>query len=377
MSESQMAQGEARATGFTLRGDQAAEERVRRDLCCITRHVREAFGERMQLAALVGSYARGEGAMRIEGDRTLPHNDYDLLVVLPERQRHDAMRARRAGLLAAQQVGVEVDVAVLTEAEFLRPAPTLFWLDATRGGLRWLGGDEDFIDRQRPVALRQVPLDEAGRLLANRALGLALSGLGGTFGDDDVIARHGHKAVMAAGDALLLATARYAATSRERAEELTCLGSTPRVTPWLVEAYWDAMRFRHNTSVWRPRSGNLRAWFNEVRQQVGQLHLDFESWRVGAPADAVPFASWNGELFRQRPDARLGARLAALRAWFRGDAPLRPIVHPRERLARASVAVAYGGDAGREQARELLGLPRGVGNESMRVAMLRLRAVGS
>ncbi|MCU0656920.1 MAG: nucleotidyltransferase domain-containing protein [Polyangiaceae bacterium] len=363
---------------FTLRGTMAAEERIRRDVLRIAREILGAFGPRLRLAAMVGGYARGEGAIEIEGRTLKAHNDYDLIVVVEKPDLNDGFRARRAGLLASQMVGVDVDIAMVSEATFLKPPPTLFWLDVSLGGIRWIGGDARLIEQQRLVSPRMVPLDEAGRLLANRALGLALSHLGGEFGDERVLIRHGHKAVLAAGDAVLLAVDRYAPTARERADLLGHLGGVPSVGPWLVDAYHEALRFRQDAASWIPPQGDVEGWFREVCRQVGVFHMAFEAWRVGAPADPLAFAGWSGQLFRWKPDARLGDLGAGLRAWFKGVSPLsRSLLHPRERLSRAAVAIAYGGEAGQQEASKLLGLDPQTSHESLRSHLLRLRSVGS
>lgn len=369
--------GTSEPKGFTLRGTFAAEKRIRRDLLRITREVNGAFGQRLLMSALVGGYARGEGAVEIREGEARPHNDYDLVVVVKRPEANDPIRARRAELLAKNQIGIDVDVAVVDEATFLAPPPTLFWMDATSGGCRWLSGDSDLLDRQRAVTPAQVPLSEAGRLLANRAFGVALSRLGGEAGDERVLVRHGHKAVLAAGDALLLSVHRYAFTLRERLARLTQLRGTPQVGSWLVEAYRDALRFREDTAGWRPPGDDVEAWFEEACRQVSSVHLALESWRVGVPATALGFARWPGQLFEQKPDARLGDLTAGLRAWFKGNAPLWPPGHPRERLARVAVAVAYGGAEGHAEAVKILGLPEGSTSTALQLAMLRLRAVGS
>ena len=363
---------------FTLRGTVAAEERVRRDVLRIAREVLGAFGPRLRLAALVGGYARGEGAVELEGKLVQAHNDYDLIVVVEKPDLNDGFRARRAGLLAGQQVGVEVDIAIVAESTFLKPPPTLFWLDISLGGIRWIGGDARLIEQQRTIPSRSVPLDEAGRLLANRALGLALSQLGGDLARERVLVRHAHKAILAAGDSVLLAVDRYASSLQERADNLAHLEGVPSVGPWLVEAYREALHFRQDAAGWTPRDRSVQEWFLEVCSQVGTFHMAFEAWRVGAPADPLGFAAWSGQLFRWKPDTRVGDLGAGLRAWFKGVAPLSmPLQHPRERLARAAVAIAYGGEAGQREACKVLGLAPDTSHESLRSHLLRLRSVGS
>jgi hypothetical protein len=73
-----------------------------------------------------------------------------------------------------------------------------------------------------------VPLSECGRLLANRAVGLAISNLEGTRATDESLARHAHKAALACGDVRLLAADRYVASLRTRLADLESSRTRPR-----------------------------------------------------------------------------------------------------------------------------------------------------
>ncbi|MBW2463599.1 MAG: hypothetical protein JRH11_18250 [Deltaproteobacteria bacterium] len=234
-----------------------------------------------------------------------------------------------------------------------------------------------------------MPHAEAARLLANRAVGIALSNL--EREDRDLRrARHGHKAVLACGDARLLAADVYRPTVAARVVEITRQRGAPAIGDELAFAYADAAAFRTRPDHWAPPGDqSLDAWSRRIIDLVGRSHLSYEALRVGTPASPAGYANHRGALFRGAPDVAQGP-LAAFRAWSRGRAPVSPWVgHPRERLARVAVALAYGHEhpGTRAIAARLLGLakhdgegasgsraPR-VSDEALHAALSRLAEV--
>lgn len=328
---------------FTLWGDLRAEVRVQRDLALVAGDVRRRLGGALRALLLLGGYARGEGGVVLRDGLPAPFNDYDFVVVLAPGAvgRIDLAECERE---LSEQIGVDVDLFPLAEDRLGRVPETLLWLDASLGGARLVEGDPRVLGRLRRLSPRDVPLEEAGRLLANRAVGLALSNLEPVEGNEGRLARHGHKAALACGDAVLLAAARYGRNVTERLQELERLVGAPRVSAELVGRYVDAARFRERPDLWRPAGGDLVGWYREVREWVARWHLDYENWRVGAPRDPADFARWDDRLYPRLPDVRpFGAVASAVRLARAGAAPLWPWVgHPRERLARIGVALAYG-----------------------------------
>jgi hypothetical protein len=246
-----------------------------------------------------------------------------------------------------------------------------------------VSGSASIIARLRRLSPRRVPLDECGRLLANRAVGLALSNLEPVSGHEDRLARHGHKAIFACGDVRLLACDRYRPSHVEKLAELERLEGCPAVGAELVAAYRDALGFRVRPDRWRPPDGDLASWYARIRALAARSHLGYEAWRVGAPGEPRALATWSGRVFRDLPDVRPGAApLAALRAALERAAPLLPYLgHPRERLARVAAALAYAPDdpETRATAAALLGVrvragqraPDTVLHERLRALVLR------
>ncbi len=363
--------------GRTAAGIADAESRISADLDTITQEVCARWSDRMHALLLVGGYARGEGGAVERGGAFGPYNDYDLVLIT----RDDAKSAR-APLLAlghtlTQRLGVEVELWPVERAALSTMHPTLFWLDVKQGGVEVLSGSPKVLDELPEITARDVPLAEAARLLANRATGLALSNFEPV--DRDLRkARHGHKAVLACGDALLLAADRYAPTVRARAAELERLRAAPAVGGSLRALYADAARFRARPDAWSPGAGlSLDAWYASVVSVVAKTHLAFEARRVGTPQTPAGYASSRIPLFAGAPDIS-ALPFAALRAAARRRTPLTPwIGHPRERLARVAVALAYQprGAGSRAIAARLLGLGPDPTDEALHGGLRQLTEV--
>ena len=367
-----------RTAGFTLAGEPAAEAAAAKALQGASEAIRAALGAELRGLALVGSYARGEGGATLSPARGGQpaaiglHNDLDLVAVVRKGASGWQQRLGPLSARLGRDAGVEVDTWAIDEAALKRAPPTLFWLDVALGGVRVLHGEPKLFDL--PHTPRSVPLDEAGRLLANRAVGLALSNL---CEGDPAAARHGHKAILACGDALLLAADRYRPTLRERLAELSLLSGAPAVGAAFVDRYADAIAFRARTDLWRPQ-GPFADWYAAVRAEVARFHLGFEAWRRGTPLTPDGYARWSGKLYVSLPDVRAGgAPLAAVRAALEGRAPLFPYLgHPRERLARAAVALAYAPEdpESRATACSLLGLRSGASDAAVSAKLRSLTA---
>lgn len=356
---------------WTVLGEQQAEDRVREDVAQIMETVTAAMGSRLVALVLVGSYARGEGGV-VQTDRgPRAFNDYDWLCVFDARPTAAERSALRAlGTLLEERRGVSVDLWPITREQIARAPKTLFWLDVAMGGGRVLYGDASVLDPVRAIRQRDVSLDEAGRLLANRAAGIALSRLAlradkrqppmsalavhaqgsSRWAEPMVVLRHTHKAVLACGDALLLATRRYASTLGERSAELAriCAGDT--VLGPMVALYREAMAFRLDPLRWRPAHGqSVSDWNTEVLALVSNWHLRFEHWRVGTPESALQFTHWRRTLYPNSVDVtRTSAVLVGLvSAWRRRARPASWLLsmHPREQLARAAVGIAYASES--------------------------------
>jgi hypothetical protein len=370
---------------LTAWGEPAAERRVWADLGAIGDSLAARSGSGLRALLLVGGYARGEGGVVLRDGKPAPYNDYDLVAVVSGGGGRLRSILRDEASAWTERLGVDVDVWPISQDQLGRVPRTLFWLDVAMGGVLVVHGDPGVIGRLRPPAPREVPLEECARLLANRAVGIALSNLEHSTSEEAALgpglsaadrrARHGHKAVLACGDARLLAADHYAGSVSARLRSLEGLESSPAVGGALVCAYRDASRFRERPDLWSPGHEGLDRWYSDTSALVSKQHLSFESWRVGTPRDPLGYAVWRGRIFAALPDAPWGSTVAAVRAAAAGAAPLRPWVgHPRERLARVAVALAYGADdvRCRAAAARLLGARHPADDGEMRERLMAL-----
>jgi len=358
---------------LTLGRDASAEARIERDLRALSVALTSTMGSKIRALLLVGSYARGDGGTTAKG----AYNDFDLVAIVPRDDASIRAELARFGDEWTAHLGVHVDIWPFEERKLTAIPPTLFWLDVSLGGVRVLAGDKNVDEHLHGIKPRDVPLSECGRLLANRAVGLAISNLEGTRATDESLARHAHKAALACGDVRLLAADRYVPSLRGRLADLEELEDAPEIGPSLVAAYREAVRYRTRPDAWSPPEGKrVAAWYAEACALIAGWHFGFEAWRIGAPTSPAAFARSRDRLYDVLPDVRAGGSLpAAIRATLKGKAPLRPYVgHPRERLARAAVAIAYGlhDPEARSEAAILLGAKQPASDDDL---LQRLRAL--
>ena len=124
---------------YTTDGPAGAEARIERDQTLIADAVRRAIPDG-QLVALVlaGGYGRGEGGYRVSDGEYLPYNDYDYFVVVNGGRAARQRISERLGVVAhelEEQVGVEVDFALLRAAGLPRLEFTLMYAELQHGRL--------------------------------------------------------------------------------------------------------------------------------------------------------------------------------------------------------------------------------------------------
>lgn len=217
-------------TPFTTTGDERAEGRIGADLDRIVARLRAVVPPAaFQSLALIGGFARGEGAV-IVGSDGLPRgfNDYDLVLLV--REPIDEAPVRRAALELARELEIDfVDVGVVTPRHLGVAPNTVFWYEL-RAGHRVLAGEPDAFQRLPERDPASLPMEEGVRLLVNRGLSLLwarldldeASAVGGGLlpGRRRFVVNSIQKAVLAIGDADLIAAGRYHISYRERARRV-------------------------------------------------------------------------------------------------------------------------------------------------------------
>ncbi len=335
-----------------------------------------AIGPRARAVLVAGSFGRGEGAfVATRGERFVPHNDVDLVLVVDGGAKTVRRQVSELSHAASQRLGWEVEAWPVDAVDLVHPPRTLFWLDVALGGHRVAWGSTRglHLDTMRAS---EVPMDEAGRLLANRATGIAISRLKGVREDLDLAVRHAHKAVLACGDAALLLAGRYRGRMLERS---AVLDASVDVDGELAARYAEAMRYRARPDLWRP-PGEVTAWVEGAFQAVARWHLTLEARRRGTPREAVGYANFDEPLYSLSDAGRL-SRVAHQLVWSTPFRRAPASLHPRERVARASVALAHGLHGlhearAREAACLVLGVRPTSTDEEVHDALVGLRSKG-
>lgn len=218
---------------FTRDGSAELEEHLGRVCRSVATEVRRLIpATQLEGLLLGGGYGRGEGGVwrTDSGDR--PYNDLEFYVfvrgnaVWAERRYREALS--RLGQRLSPGADLDVEFKVLTLGKLRSAAPSMFYYDLVCGH-RWLIGDDSLLAGCEPHGeARNIPLQEATRLLMNRCSGLLFSAerLGReSFGPDeaDFVGRNLAKMQLAFGDVLLTAHGNYHWSCQERHRRLSAL----------------------------------------------------------------------------------------------------------------------------------------------------------
>lgn len=293
---------------FTPAGSRAFDAWFEERLDELTADVRRALGEGLVALVLGGGYGRGEGGVVRAGGVERPYNDLDLVLVtrgqavMTHALEPVALRHERA-------LGIAVDFSrPLTVGDIARWEHRLRWHELYHGH-HVLTGDTAVILAHAPDRIASpVPPREAARLLVNRGAGLVwaeriLRGMEPSP-DPDFVRRNAYKAMLAAGDARVIAAGLLAPRHAGRLPMLRALvRDQPRgEAERLVGAYRRALTFKFEPdSVAAEDPAEL---FVHAVALWTAAFLEIESARHGVGwASLSDYADWTGPR-EPRPPAR-------------------------------------------------------------------------
>ena len=248
-----------------------------------------------KLAAVVlgGGYGRGEGGVlhTPQGDRL--YNDLDFFVFSARASRRERREIDQALATLSPKWQPKLQVAVdfgpaKNLAELPKVCSTLMYQELLRGW-RLVWGSLDLAEYLPALAPDALPVTEAIRLLLNRGMGLLLAAerLSRKDSDHDFIVRNMHKSLLGSGDALLLATGRYAWRATDRQANFPKLATDYALPDEFVAGYEAACRYKcepipqlppHPWEAWQLCR---RCWLLAVQLVAGQRTADVQSVRAG------------------------------------------------------------------------------------------------
>lgn len=280
------------AATFTVPACPAIEARIASDLVILRDAIFKTMGRsRVRMLVLGGGFGRGEGTAFMADNRPHVVNDYDIRIVheLPDLvfQARYARRLDKVAERYAQQLDIkQIDLGGQDYRTLSRvPAPTIANYELTHGYHVFFG--EDLLS---PVAahisVESIPFWEGTWLLRNRSIGLILAGLyflGGRLPGEDQRENlwiEANKAVLAVGDAFLLAQGCYHWSYVERGRRMAGW-SGQDAKPWR-DAYCSAVALKVDPGSCpyeKPMEELIQDWYR-ARNIMEQGFLWFETHRT-------------------------------------------------------------------------------------------------
>jgi hypothetical protein len=210
---------------------------------------------------LGGSYGRGDGGVRLDRENGILYNDLDFFVFARKKLPDAGNMLKNIAKKYEHELKVDVDFSrIMTLKDIKNNAPRLMMQELKRGYYPVCG--EDLLAEYLPeLPAAELPYSEACRLLLNRGMGLYLAGekIAGKSNDTDFILRNIYKAILGAGDALLIASGEY---RWKIAERLDFTEKNDILASWQF-LYREAVDFKHSPHRELPR--NITAFWLEVR----------------------------------------------------------------------------------------------------------------
>jgi hypothetical protein len=279
---------------FTVDGGPELEQRLEQWCAQFAEDVRRIIpANSLEAIVLGGGYGRGEGGVLRTASGEAAYNDLEFYIfvrgplVLRERQ----LKATIGELCHqwSEKTDVEFEAKLLTLKKIQQASVSMFYYDLVVGH-RWLFGSAgEFRNCEHHRAAHRIPLNEATRLLMNRASGLLFSKAlleKGDFtpSDADFVRRNISKAQLALGDVVLTAFGRYHSSCRERHRRLEKLDADAAASwlPSLIAHHEIGVEFKLHPHTSSESVDQLRADHAAITNLAGEVFLWLEQRRLNA-----------------------------------------------------------------------------------------------
>ncbi|MBQ9087811.1 MAG: hypothetical protein IJY46_03430 [Lentisphaeria bacterium] len=201
-----MLNGNARKK-FTSCGDMEAEnllERVLGEIGC-------ALAGTELCVYLGGSYGRGDGGVRLDREHGVLYNDLDFFVFARKKDVSGVELLKTLGHKYEHELKVDVDFSAVMTVKDIKNNASRLMMQELKRGYHLLYGDDLLAEYLPEIPPEKIPFAEACRLLLNRGMGLLFAGekIANDSEDRDFILRNIYKAILGAGDAMLIAGNGY------------------------------------------------------------------------------------------------------------------------------------------------------------------------
>lgn len=242
---------------FTSCGDREAEMLLERVLS----EMKSALSGTELCVVLGGSYGRGDGGVRQDKGNGILYNDLDFFVFSRRKNAAGVEVLKELAGKYEHELKVDVDFsAVMTVKDMKKNAKRLMMQELKRG--YHLVSGEDLLEQYLPkLPAEKLPFSEACRLLLNRGMGLLLAGekISSNSDETDFILRNINKAILGAGDAMLIARNMYC---WKIADRMALIENSDMPEVW-KELYREAVGFKQ--APHRKKKPDMKSFWNTVR----------------------------------------------------------------------------------------------------------------
>ena len=210
---------------------------------------------------LGGSYGRGDGGVRQDKENGILYNDLDFFVFAGEKPANAEKLLKEVAEKYESELKVDVDFSSTMSIKDLKKNRKRLMMQELKRGYRLVCG-EDLLAKYLPeIPAEELPFSEACRLLFNRGMGLLLAGekIAMNSGEKDFILRNIYKAILGAGDAMLISRGEYCWSIVERLERIE---KSDMPEAWKVY-YREAAEFKK--SPHRKMKNDMQSFWHGVR----------------------------------------------------------------------------------------------------------------
>ena len=288
---------------YTTDKDPNIDAKVEKDQEYINSHVLSLLGNQVHSILLCGGFGRGEGTVDVRNDEIHIVNDYDITIVLKERNRlkyamlyrkyHAPLEALAVKLAKDLQMK-QIDLVLKHFSYFEKPAALKIENYEVNQGHVLTYGEEDPTSSMSNWSAEDIPLFEGTWLFRNRGFCMLIPVL--------YFLRHGGipenrkenfviecgKAELAMGDSILLLNRRYHHLYSERLRSLDKLDvSDVPDGQKIVMHYREALEQKLQPDFQKFYKRDLIAWWFEIVDLMNRFYRFYESRRLG-----ITFNDW-------------------------------------------------------------------------------------
>ena len=242
---------------FTASGDVEAEKL----LSDVLAEMRTSLDGTGLCVVLGGSYGRGDGGVRLDRENGILYNDLDLFVFAKKKVPGTEALLKETAEKYEKLLKVDVDFSPVMTLNDMRKNSRRLMMQELKRGYYPVSGEDLLAGYLPEYPADKLPFSEACRLLVNRGMGLLFAGekIINNSGETDFILRNIYKAILGAGDAMLIAEGVYRWEIAKRQELIEASGMPDN---W-KEFYREAVDFKH--SPHRKQKPDMLAFWHGVR----------------------------------------------------------------------------------------------------------------